>query len=315
MFIRFLLAALFIFGCTSSSTTLNDWMKDDGRPKVLSTTPIIDDMVSKIGEDRIHHISLISGDIDPHSYELVKGDDEKLKRADLIFYHGLGLEHGASLRYAIDHHPRSISLGDEVQMKNPESIIERDGQVDPHIWMDISLWSDAIDSVVTALSKADPQNTSLYLARGAELKYEYQNADLALKEKLSTIPEHKRYLVTSHDAFGYFARRYLSDESRDWNLRCKAPEGLSPDGQISYSDIRQITDHLKNYQIHVVFTESNVSRDSLKKIVSVSQEMGHDVKMSPFVLYADALGQDQNRASTYLDMMNRNGEALFHEWN
>src|SRR5580692_1061201 len=119
IFFVFLCSCLFM-SCTSSSSDIDRWTTTNGKVKVLSTTAMIDDIVGYVGGARVDHISLILGEIDPHGYELVKGDDEKISLAEIIFYNGLGLEHGASLRYALNHHPCAIALGNRVQREAPE---------------------------------------------------------------------------------------------------------------------------------------------------------------------------------------------------
>lgn len=309
---------LIFWGCSPSEEgsrkAINQFMIDSGKLKILSTTGIISDLVSAIGGDKVDHIALIAGELDPHSYELVKGDDEKLSRADVIFYNGLGLEHGASLSFALHHHPHVIGLADEIIKGHPESVILVDGVNDPHLWMDISLWGEAIDPVVEALSQQDPENALFFKERGEQLRLRMQASDLKLFEKLQQIPAEKRYLVTSHDAFNYFTRRYLGEEGEDWRPRFAAPEGLSPEGQLSTVHIAEIIAHLAHYHIHVVFPESNVSRDSLKKIIFSGQEKGMKIKIAKEVLYGDALGGASSHATTYLTMMEHNGEVLAKEW-
>ena len=92
--------------------------------------------------------------LDPHSYELVKGDDEKLDRADLIFYNGLGLEHGRAL--FLHAFPDLISMrsATAIMQKYPERILHKGPAIDPHIWMDISIWALAIEPIVCELSKS-----------------------------------------------------------------------------------------------------------------------------------------------------------------
>ena len=82
--------------------------------EVLSTVAMIDDIVRQIGQGKVLHMPLISGQIDPHSYEMVKGDDEKLHMATVVFYNGLGLEHGASLSNHLLNHKNAIAV-DEAQ--------------------------------------------------------------------------------------------------------------------------------------------------------------------------------------------------------
>src|SRR5262245_55176684 len=93
------LLCLILISCGGTNNdNSKDWNAKNGKVKVLGTTAMITDLVKQIGGDRIDVITLIQGELDPHSYQLVKGDDEKLKTADLIIYSGLNLEHGPSLK-------------------------------------------------------------------------------------------------------------------------------------------------------------------------------------------------------------------------
>ncbi len=311
---------LLFVGCSPASQHLSieDWASAKDRIRVLSTTAMIDDLVGHIGGDRVVHLPLIVGEIDPHSYELVKGDDEKLKLAQLIFYNGLGLEHGASLRYYLTQHPNCVAVGNAVQNHVPDQVIYVGKEIDPHIWMDISLWSEVVDPIVDALSQLDPAFSEEYARNGQLLK----NRMLELHEKvfqsLQAVPEQMRFLVTSHDAFNYFARAYLATaaerESGQWRVRFDAPEGLSPDGQLSTADIQQVIDYLIQYQIHTVFPESNVSRDSLKKIVSACAQKGLSVRIAQDPIYGDAMGPPGSGADTYLTMIEHDADVLIRAW-
>ncbi len=285
-------------------------MEDTGRVKVLSTTAMIDDLVGQIGQERVDHIALIQGELDPHSYELVKGDDEKFNFAQLVFYNGLGLEHGASLRYCLEHHAHAAALGNEIQKKMPDAILRVQGEIDPHIWMDISLWREAIDPIVEALSQQDPQGAPFYREKGEALKKKMCTKHEEIKKQFASVPSQKRYLVTSHDAFNYFTRAYLADpQESSWQKRCAAPEGLAPEGQLSVADIQKTIDHLCQYKIYVVFPESNVSKDALKKIASACVQKELIVRISRDALYGDAMG-----GTDYLGMQEHNSRVLLKAW-
>lgn len=309
---KYLLCLLLLIcccGCQSSPSRLEEWIRPNGKVKVLSTTTIIDDVVGQIGGDRIDHLALIEGAMDPHSYEIVKGDAEKLSYAQIIFYNGLGLEHGASLRQQLKLHPKAVPLGDMIRQKNPESVLFDCGQIDPHIWLDISLWVEIIDPIVQALSEVDPKNSEYYQANGQKVRASLLGLDDSLVQKLQKIAPEKRYLVTSHDAFNYFTRRYLRDGS-DWKDRFCAPEGLAPDGQLSCHDIQLVVNYLAEHSISVIFPESNVSQDSLKKIISVCKEKGMNVTIASDFLYSDTLGA----SATYQSMMEHNVNTLYEAW-
>ncbi len=296
-------------GCQNSPSKLEEWIQPSGKVKVLSTTAIIDDIVRQVGGERIAHLALIEGAMDPHSYEIVKGDAEKLSYAQVIFYNGLGLEHGASLRYQLKQHPKAIALGDQIREKNPNAILFEKGQIDPHIWLDISIWAEIIDPIVQALSEVDPDSREYFQANGKKTLENLLNLDASLVQKLQEVPAKKRYLVTSHDAFNYFTRRYLHD-GPDWKDRFCAPEGLAPDGQLSCQDIQMVIDYLIRHQVPIVFPESSVSRDSLKKILSVCNEKKMEVKIAGAALYSDTLGP----SGSYQAMMEHNVNVLYKAW-
>ncbi len=305
---RWIVLLLCLCGCGSSpDSPLHLWMEDNGKLKVLSTTAMIDDLVGQIGEERIDHLALITGEMDPHSYEIVKGDEEKFSCASIIFFNGLGLEHGASLRAQLHNHPHAVALGSALPMCE---LLQVEGQIDPHVWMDISLWAQVIPAIVDNLSKKDPQGAEIYQKNGAALKEKMLEKHGELVKRMQSVPAEKRYLVTSHDAYDYFCRSYLaSPGEKEWQQRFSAPEGLAPDAQLSAVDIQKVIDHLSKYNIQVIFPESNVSKDSLKKIVSACREKGLKVEISTAILYGDAMGKQ-----TYLEMIEHNIGVLFDAW-
>ncbi len=296
-------------GC---STSQNQRAQDSGKLKVVSTTAQIGDLVSSVGGDRIDHWVLIRGDLDPHSYEIVKGDGERLQRADLIFYNGLGLEHGASLSAFLRASPKATPVGEKISHACPDRILKRGEVVDPHIWMDISLWQKGIDPIVEALSQVDPEGSLLYRERGALLAQKMEAAHAEVFARLQKIPSEKRYLVTSHDAFHYFTRSYLADVGEThWAERFAAPEGLAPEGQLNPRDIQKIIDYLRDKNISVLFPESNVSRDSIRKIATAGRELGLEIHICSEPLYGDAMS-----GLAYLDMMRSNAETIAkYLWN
>lgn len=318
--VLFLFFTCLIAGCSSSSepSAVEVFAASNGKIKVLSTTGIIDDIVGEIGGSRIDHLALIGGEIDPHNYELVKGDDEKLSLAQVIFYNGLGLEHGASLRYQLEHHSNALSIGEAILKKYPEKIIQIGREIDPHLWMDIALWTKMIDPVVDTLSKMDPAGEGEYRSNGEVVKTKMLQQHEKIYHTLQSVPQERRYLVSSHDAFNYFARAYLATPEEktfaEWKKRFDAPEGLSPEGQLSVSHIQEIVNHLIKYQIQVVFSESNVSRDSLKKVIQVCARKGLEVSISKDVLYGDAMGPADSDANTYLKMMHYDAAVLSQTW-
>lgn len=320
-----ILLSTFIFSCTSESSQdnsqnkVNEWMQQNGKIKVLSTIAMIDDLVKQVGGDYVDSLSLIRNDLNPHSYQLVKGDDEKLTVADIVFYNGLNLEHGPSLQHYLHSSLKAISLGNKLMEKEPEAIIHVRGQIDPHIWMDVSMWMKTVPFIVEALASKDPKHAADYQNNANRLLEQMSEVHREMKQQLHVLPPEKRYLVTTHDAFYYFTRAYLAapDETTmaDWELRFVAPEGLAPESQLSVAQIQNIINHLAQFHINVLFPESNVSRDSLRKILFAGKEKGLALRLSTTPLYADAMGHKGSDGDTYLKMMLHNAKTIANDLN
>lgn len=318
--IIYLLSLSIIILCVASCTasprqkTVKQWMQDNGKLKVLSTTGMVNDLVKAVGGDAIDSFTLIDEQLDPHSYQLVKGDDEKFRRADVVFYSGLNLEHGPSLQATLKKHPNAHALGDIILQSDPKKILYINGQIDPHIWMDMSLWAESIPSIVAVLSKAKPDQAAIFADNGKQLQQQLKEAHQKIRSKLQSIPSPKRYLVTSHDAFNYFARAYLADDkeiaNNSWQERFAAPEGLAPDSQLSASHIQEIINHLDKFHIMVLFPESNVSKDSIRKIVDAGREKGLVLSIANESLYGDAMGPEGSEGDSYQKMLMYNAEVL-----
>jgi manganese/zinc/iron transport system substrate-binding protein len=309
-YLLFVLLFLILCGCLRHKARESKWHQESGKLKVLSTIAMIDDIVKQIGGDDVETLALIRGELDPHSYTLVKGDDEKFAYADLIFYNGLGLEHGLSVRQNLMNNPKAVAVAEPMLKEDPDLILIVDGEYDPHVWMDIALWMHTIDPIVNALSEKDPSHAAAYRARGEKVRLEMEEADKKMSVTLQAIASKKRYLVTSHDAFHYFTRHYLAEpQEKNWHERCKAPEGLAPEAQMSVSDVLAIVAHIEAFNIHVLFPESNVSKDSLRKIVDAGKEKGLKIRLCQEELYGDSMGS----ASSYLEMIAHNVGIIARE--
>jgi manganese/zinc/iron transport system substrate-binding protein len=307
-----ILILLFLYACSPTNVALNgfaSWMKADDKIRVLATTAIVQDLVEKVGGEEVKVLAMIGANQDPHSYEIVKGDGEKFTYADLVFANGLMLEHSGSMQYQLKRHKYVCFLGDELFKRAPQEIITVNGQLDPHIWMDVSLWSKCIDIVLEKLVEKDPHHKEVYEKNAKEAKEKYALADSEIKEKMNKIRLDKRYLVTSHDAFNYFVRRYFASkeelENNSWRVRMQALQGLAPDEQISVLQVKEIVDHVCKYNIEVIFPESNLSKDSLEKVKEACEKRGRKIRLAKSTLYGDTLG-----GKSYLEMMIYDAKVL-----
>ena len=303
---------LFLFGCSSVKTAP---VQEEKKPYVLATTAIVGDLVAAIAGENMSTKILISGFIDPHSYEVVKGDREKISGASLIISSGLGLEHGASLKSLFLAHPVHIALGDYLP---PELVIRDQGSMDPHFWMDVSLMALCPAYIAQGLAQIDPSNAALYQQRALALQKRLLALDSKIFQQMQGVPQEKRYLLSCHDAFNYYTRRYLATppEKKDgrWKERCEAPEGLAPESQVKLHQLRAILSYVKAHQIEVIFPESHLPQDSLKKIVEAAHEEGLTLSIAPCPLYADTLGAPTSSAGNYQEMIQYDTTILAKGW-
>ena len=312
LLILFLLPLL--SGCSVEKNQASSLQKEEQKT-VLCTIYMISDLVQSIAKDKVQVETLIRKELDPHSYELVKGDDEKLSSASLIFYNGLGLEHSPNIYEHLKGHPKSYALGNYIQNHSPESILYTDHQLDPHIWMDVSIWKKAVPLIVQELSNLIPEQADFFHQNGSELQKKMDNAHLYISNLMQKIPPERRYLITCHDAFYYFAKQYLSqDEERgtnSWRMRFIAPEGLAPDCQLSTTDIKRVIEFMRDHKVKTIFPEYNVNLDSIYKIKEASLKLGYPVSIAENALFGDTLSQNDSGKTHYLDMIIYNAETIY----
>ncbi len=321
--IMLLLGAVLFFtvSCGQSNhegkiSELQQWMSSNGKLKVLCTTAMVAEIVRDVGKEYIDCLTLIQGESDPHSYQLVKGDDEKLARADLIFYNGLGLEHGPSLAQRLENNSKAVSVGEFIAKARPADIILFNGSVDPHVWMDVSLWQSAVPFIAEILTTAIPEQGEFFQQMSNETSISLQKLHRDILKRISLLPESSRYIVSAHEAFNYFVRAYLATEEErknsTWTIRSMAPEGLAPDSQLSTADIQRLVDHIVKYNVRTLFAESNISRDSLKKLTDACLRKGYAVHVAKEPLYVDAMGPVGSPAATYKGMMQYDSETIYN---
>lgn len=317
--IRSLFLFLFFVSCTAffiphrPNAKDTQWFSQTSKIRVVSTTRMIGDVVEKIAGNNIIHKVLMDGDIDPHSYEIVKGDFEYLQSADIVFYNGLGLENGMQLRSFLEKSESAVSVGEYIQNSNPALLLASKRCVDPHIWTDVSLWSKIVPCITQEIIKLVPMKSSELYENQRALINKLDRLHTRITSKFLEIPDKKRYLVSSHDAFSYFTRAYLSSYSDDWSKRCAAPEGLAPDSQVSYKDLDEIARYILENDVSVLFPESNVNMHALNKLKEIVQLQGKEIQCVDTPLLGDTMGSDLLVIDSYESMMEHNASTI-HYW-
>lgn len=298
------LALLMLLGCNNGSgnNTPSGQLRITHRfegsypIKAVCTTGMVADLVRNIGGDHVAVEQLFSHGIDPHTYESTPGDTKKLAAADIIFYSGLHLEGKmADILPNVSKRGPAVAVAEHI---DPKALLkDEEGHPDPHVWFDVSLWSQAAGVVRDALVKFDAAHAADYNKRAGD----YQNALAKLhdrvKQEIATIPKAQRVMVTSHDAFRYFGRAY--------DLDVRGIQGISTEAEASPKDINDLAAFLTARKIKAVFVETSVNPRNMNALRRECKSRGHEVREGG-TLFSDAMGPVGTPQGTYLGMIEHN---------
>ena len=270
--------------------------------RVVATVGMVADTVAAVGGDAVSVQTLISAGGDPHLYKASPKDVMALATADMIFYNGLLLEGKmAEILAQYSKKKPALALGEQLAKAELLQPVEFQGHFDPHIWMDVSLWSKTVNPVRDALAKFDPSRKDIF-DRNAEafiLKLEALHRDVA--KLVASIPREQRVLVTAHDAFNYFGRAY--------DIEVRGIQGISTESEAGLKDINSIVDFLVARKIGAVFVESSVSEKNVMALIEGAKSRGHHVTVGG-ELYSDAMGAPGTAEGSYLGMIRHNAELI-----
>ncbi len=297
MFMAMCLVAVTATGCSQTTA------KPAGlKPSVVCTTGMIADAARVIAGESATVTALMGEGVDPHLYKASPGDIRTLSAADLVLYNGLHLEGrlGDILeRLAKKQVVRAVTDGiDPARFLTPP---DYEGQHDPHIWFDVSLWQDAVGQVRDALVAINPSQTAEYNARARDYIAQLAELHTWCKEQLSEIPESQRVLITAHDAFGYFGRAY--------RIEVQAIQGVSTDSEAGIRSINELVDFIISRKIPAVFVESSVPRKAIEALIEGCAARGHIVRVGG-ELYSDSMGATGTAEGSYIGMVRHNVQLI-----
>lgn len=270
----------------------------DGPIQVVATIGQITDIVERIAGERVTVTQIVPGNDDPHLYVPTPGDVVAFSEADIIFYNGLFLEGQLGETFE-----RMESIGIPavaVTAGFPQTeLLEREYSpgsfvTDPHVWFDPDLWTLAARNVALALGALDPANAPVFEANLAD--FEALAAELAEwgERRFASVPESRRVLVTSHDAFGYFGRRL--------GIEVEGLQGLSTEAEAGTQDVEALVDFIVERGVPAVFVEASVSPEALQAVVEAVRAAGADVVIGG-ELFSDTPGRRGQAEGTYPGMV------------
>lgn len=266
---------------------------------IVCTTGMITDITQNIAGERASVVGLMGSGVDPHLYKPTRSDIAKLSRADIVFYNGLLLEGklaDALIRVASSGrkvHAVTELIDNSYLLEPPEF----SGHYDPHVWMDPKAWGEAVKVVRDSLISFDSEGRKFYETNANTYFEKLAQLDKYSTATLATVPEKSRILVTAHDAFNYFGKRF--------NFKVVGIQGLSTDSEAGVRDIEKIVSLLVDKKIKAVFTESTVSDRNVQALIEGAAARGHEVQIGGS-LYSDAMGQPETFQGTYIGMIDHN---------
>ena len=261
------------------------------RLNVVASFSILGDFVRTVGGDRVDVTTLVGPDSDVHVYTPAPSDAKRIADAKLVIGNGLGLEGWL---------PRLVqSAGSKAQVVTVSAGIvplKLGSAADPHAWQSVPNAKIYVGDIANALAAADPDDAEFFRAQAKAYLEKLETLDREVREAVAKIPPERRKVISTHDAFGYFAAEY--------GVQFVAPLGVSTETEPSARDIAAIIGQIKAARIPAVFLE-NISDDRL--IRRIAAETGAKVGGT---LISDGLTGEKGPAPTYIDMVRHNIKAL-----
>jgi zinc/manganese transport system substrate-binding protein len=272
--------------------------------KTVASFSILGDLVKQVGGDRVNVETLVGPDGDAHVFSPSPADAKKVAEAKVVFENGLGLE-GWISKLVKSSGSKAAAVIASTGVKAREMEDEDDHGhshghshevTDPHAWQDAENVKIYVANIRDGLIAADPDGKAEYERNAAGYTQKLDALDAEIRAAWARIPDDRRRIITSHDAFGYYAAAY--------GLKVIAPQGVSTESEASAKDVARIIRQIRKEKVPAVFVE-NISDKRL--IERIAEETGARVGGA---LYSDALSPAGGPASTYLDMMRSNLREL-----
>jgi zinc/manganese transport system substrate-binding protein len=276
--------------------------------KAVASFSILGDMVKNIGGEAIELHVIVGANGDAHVYEPRPADARAVAAADIVFINGLGFEgwmervvEAASSRAPVVEASKSMPTialgGEEPHEHEPGGEQEHAHEaVDPHGWQSLANAGVYVANITSGLCAADAKNCERYRANGRRYGDRLEALDREIRASIAKTPADRRRVISSHDAFGYFAKEY--------GITSLAPEGVSRQAEASAADVARLIGQIRAEQASALFVENITDRRLIEQI-------GRETGMEPGgELYSDALSEKEGPAPTYVDMMRHNARTI-----
>lgn len=274
--------------------SFNNILAAQDKPVVASTASMIWDMARNIGGDHFDHRMIVPIGGDPHIYEPTPSDARLVASADLILKNGLTFE--GWINSLIENSGTKAAVVTVTEGLPALTSMTYKGAADPHAWMDASKGEFYLRNIRDALIALSPEHKDDIISNYEKYSGELSAVDEYIEKEIKKIPEVQRILITSHDAFQYYGRRY--------GLNLQAIQGVSTDAEVQTADIRRVNKVIRESGVPAVFVETTINPKMLNRIAK-----DNDIVVGGS-LFSDSIGDENSAAPTYLEMLRYNTNTI-----
>lgn len=275
---------------------------DTKQPDVVATIGMITDVVKNVGGEHVEVVGMMGPGVDPHLYKPTAKDIQRLNSAHIIFYNGLILEAKlGDVLAKMSGGPKSVAVTEGIDKTYLLSPPEFDGQYDPHLWFDVTLWMKVVEKVRDTLIELDIDNAVTYQENAERYLTQLTELHQYVKTQAERVPPEQRVLVTAHDAFNYFGKAY--------GFEVRGLQGISTVSEAAISDVQELATFIAERQIPAIFVESSVPSRSLEAVKAAVKSKGFDVQIGG-ELFSDAMGPEGTPEGTYVGMVKHNIDTI-----
>jgi len=261
----------------------------------VASFSILGDIVHQVGGDHVKVNSLVGPDGDPHSFEPSPQDSKEINASDVVFVSGLGLEGWIDRLVSASGYKGKVVTASE-GVKSSQMVDDGKEITDPHAWNSMANGVIYATNVMNALVAADPEDADYFRKRGGAYIEQLKKLDEWAKSEFANVPQEKRKVLTSHDAFGYFGREY--------HVTFMAPVGFSTEAEASASGVASLIKQIKEEKVKTYFIENQTDPRLVKQIAAATgAQAGGE-------LYPEALSGPKGPATTYEKAFKHNVETI-----
>ena len=266
--------------------------------ETVVTIGMLGDVAERVGGECVEVTALMGPGVDPHLFQASARDVATLQRAETILYSGYALEgrlgdvleRFAEITPTVAVSPAAIGEDALIRVQDAYGI-------DPHLWMDVSLWAQTLPVLAETFAEARPECAATMRANAEAYGRELAALHDWIAASVASIPEAQRILVTAHDAFHYYGRAY--------GIEVAGIQGISTETETGVADIRAMADVVVERAVPAVFVESTINPRTVQAVIDAARQRGQAVTVGA-QLYADAMGDAGTAEGTYIGMLHAN---------